>query len=172
MLMTLDICLISVDSVTFSLAYSFHTLEPSPKLHPMLRMTICSLFLESPNFKYSVVLPNQMSDHMFHIFFGEICSPMYASVHPKLWSRFLLVLLDSLWKMLLIKNATLMSSSMGSIPSEPAFLRCCSYVLPGLSILPSTGHNPSLRFPSLTQLESPSLVYLVKRRVRGAALHL
>lgn len=47
MLMTLDICLISVHSVTLSLAHSSHTLEPSPKLHPMLRVTICSLFLES-----------------------------------------------------------------------------------------------------------------------------
>lgn len=42
MLMTLDICLISLHTVTLSLARSSHTLEPSPKLHPILRLTICS----------------------------------------------------------------------------------------------------------------------------------
>lgn len=59
MLMTLDICLISGHSVTLSLAHSSHTLEPSPKLHPRLRVTICSLFLESP---FQIFCPIAKSD--------------------------------------------------------------------------------------------------------------
>ena len=69
MLMALDICFIPVQSLTVSLA---HTLVPSPKLHPVLTVTICCLLLESPNFKYSVILPNQMSDHMLHFLWGNI----------------------------------------------------------------------------------------------------
>lgn len=78
MLMTLDNRLISVHSVIFLwlIPLTPHTLLPSYTLMP--RVTICSLFLESPNFKYSVLLPNQMSDHMLHIFFGEICSLTYV----------------------------------------------------------------------------------------------
>lgn len=78
--MTLDNRLISVHSVILSLAHSSHTLEPSPKPRPALRVTICSVFLESPDCEHSVLLPNQLSDHMLHIFFGEICSLTYASV--------------------------------------------------------------------------------------------
>lgn len=70
MTMTLNIHLISVHSVALSWAPSAHTSEPSPQLHPMLRVTICSIFLESLNFRYSVLLPNQMPDHMLCIFFG------------------------------------------------------------------------------------------------------
>lgn len=89
MLMTFDNRLISVHSVIFLwlIPLTPYRLLPSYTLMP--RVTICSLFLESPNFKYSVLLPNQMSDHMLHIFFGGnmftyLCLSSLNSAHQNL----------------------------------------------------------------------------------------
>lgn len=85
MLMTLDICLISVHSVTFSLAYSSHTLEPSPKLHPMLRVTICSLFLESQFQIFCTIAKSDVRPYASYFLWGNrftyLCFSSLNSAH-------------------------------------------------------------------------------------------
>lgn len=72
MLMTLDICLISVHSVSLSLALSSHTLEPSPKLHPMLTVTICSLFLESQFQIFCHIAKSDVRPYASYFLWGNI----------------------------------------------------------------------------------------------------